>query len=68
MVRLEGLVGWRLRVLVPGKVAAQGAITVVEHHPSGVTVATAHAALQDRSSTYPDTAHLKVMSTGLRGS
>jgi MOSC domain-containing protein YiiM len=67
VVRRDGIVGWYLRVLVPGEVPAQGTITVTGQHPAGVTVAMAHAALQDRSGTYPDLARLPVMSTSLRG-
>jgi MOSC domain-containing protein YiiM len=45
-VREQGLVGWYLRVLRPGTVPTAGEITVVERHPSGVSVLDVHLALQ----------------------
>ena len=66
-VRAEGLVGWYLRVLVPGRVPVAGPLTVAERHPAGVTVAQVHAALQRRSRVFPELAALDVMSANLRG-
>jgi MOSC domain-containing protein YiiM len=45
-VREEGLVGWYLRVLRPGRVPTTGRIAVVEQHPSRVSVREIHQALQ----------------------
>jgi MOSC domain-containing protein YiiM len=45
-VREEGLVGWYLRVLQPGRVPTAGPIAVVERHPAGVSVREVHQALQ----------------------
>jgi MOSC domain-containing protein YiiM len=46
MGRATARCGWYLRVLVPGDVPADGAITLAEQHPGGLTGAAAHAALQ----------------------
>jgi MOSC domain-containing protein YiiM len=67
VIREEGLVGWYLRVLVPGDVPAEGVITLAEQRRGGLTVAAAHAALQDCSRSYPDLAALDIMSASLRG-
>lgn len=66
-LRGDGLVGWYLRVLVPGRVPTRGSITAAGRHPGGLTVAAAHAARQDRLHAYPDLAGMDVMSASLRG-
>jgi MOSC domain-containing protein YiiM len=40
----SGRTGWYLRVLQPGQVPVAGPIDVIERHPAGVTVLTAHQA------------------------
>jgi MOSC domain-containing protein YiiM len=66
-IRAEGMVGWYLRVLVPGEVPVPGPLTVVDRHPAGVTVAQVHAALQRHDRVFPELAALDVMSVNLRG-
>jgi MOSC domain-containing protein YiiM len=44
----SGRSGWYLRVLTPGEVPVDGPITVVERHPSGLTIADANRAWADR--------------------
>jgi MOSC domain-containing protein YiiM len=66
-IRAEGMVGWYLRVLVPGQVPVGGPLTVADRHPAGVTVAQVHAALQRRDRVFPELAALDVMSVNLRG-
>ncbi len=66
-IRTEGMVGWYLRVLVPGEVPVRGPLTVVDRHPAGVAVAQVHAALQRRDRVFPELAALDVMSANLRG-
>jgi MOSC domain-containing protein YiiM len=61
------MVGWYLRVLVPGQVPVHGPLTVLNRHPAGVTVAQVHAALQRRDRAFPELAALDVMSANLRG-
>lgn len=65
-VRERGIVGWYLRVLQPGLVPTSGTIRVVSRHPSGVTVAHVHSALQDRRHTYPELAKLDTLTPHLR--
>ena len=55
-IRQEGMVGWYLRVLVPGEVPVRGPLTVADRHPAGVTVAQVHAALQRRDRAFPELA------------
>jgi MOSC domain-containing protein YiiM len=66
-IRQEGMIGWYLRVLVPGEVPVRGPLTVADRHPAGVTVAQVHAALQRRDQAFPELAALDVMSANLRG-
>ena len=66
-IRTEGMVGWYLRVLIPGQVPVRGPLTVLNRHPAGVTVAQVHAARQRRDQVYPELAALDVMSANLRG-
>src|SRR5262249_41462680 len=46
-VREEGLVGWYMRVLRPGRVPTTGRIVVAERHPAKVSVREVHEALQE---------------------
>jgi MOSC domain-containing protein YiiM len=66
-IRTEGMVGWYLRVLVPGEVPVHGPLSVAGRHPAGVTVAQVHAAQQRRNKAFPELAALDVMSANLRG-
>jgi MOSC domain-containing protein YiiM len=65
-IRVEGLVGWYLRVLAPGVVPTTGTISLVERHAARVTVAAVHNALQDRGNAYPELAALDVLSVNVR--
>lgn len=66
VVREEGLVGWYLRVLVPGRVPTTGTINREEPHAAGITVARVHAALNDRTNTYGDIAALGPLAPGVK--
>jgi MOSC domain-containing protein YiiM len=66
VVREEGLVGWYLRVLQPGRVPTSGTICREQRHAAGVTVARVQAALNDRAKTYADIASLEPLSPGLK--
>ena len=66
VVREEGLVGWYLRVLTPGRVRTSGPILREERHPAGVTVAQVQAALNDRATVYRDLASLGPLAPGIR--
>ena len=66
VVREEGLVGWYLRVLTPGRVPTSGRILREERHPAGVTVARVQAALNDRATRYDDLASLEPLSPTVR--
>jgi MOSC domain-containing protein YiiM len=66
VVREEGLVGWYLRVLRPGRVPTSGTIWREQRHAAGVTVARVQAALNDRAKTYADIASLEPLSPGLK--
>jgi MOSC domain-containing protein YiiM len=62
VVREEGLVGWYLRVLEPGRVPCSGMITREERHAAGVSVARVQAAINDRGRTYTNLATLAPLS------
>jgi MOSC domain-containing protein YiiM len=49
-------VGWYLRVLVPGVVPTCGEVKRLAADPVGLSVATVHAAIQDRERAYPEVA------------
>ena len=66
VVREEGLVGWYLRVLVPGEVPTAGEIEVVHRDPAGITVAAVHSALQRRHETFPDIAAHAALTPNLK--
>jgi MOSC domain-containing protein YiiM len=66
LVREEGLVGWYLRVLEPGRVPTIGTISRKERHPAGITVARVQAAMNDRANVYSDIASLEPLSPGVR--
>jgi MOSC domain-containing protein YiiM len=66
LVREEGLVGWYLRVLTPGRVPTSGRILREERHPAGVTVAQVQAALNDRATLYRDLAGLGPLAPTVR--
>jgi MOSC domain-containing protein YiiM len=65
-IRVEGLVGWYLRVLEPGIVPTTGVLSLVERHPARVSVAAVHAALQDVGTVYPELAGIDVLSVNTR--
>jgi MOSC domain-containing protein YiiM len=65
-VREEGLVGWYLRVLVPGTVPTSGHIERESRDADGITVADIQAALNDRANVYPDLAALAALSPPVR--
>ena len=65
VVREEGLVGWYLRVLEPGRVPTTGLIVRETCGEDGVTVATIQAALNDRANAYPDLARTAALSPGV---
>ena len=66
LVREEGLVGWYLRVLTPGRVPTSGRILREARHPAGVTVAQVQAALNDRAAVYRDLASLGPLAPTVR--
>lgn len=66
VVREEGLVGWYLRVLVPGRVPTTGTISCEERHAADITVAQVQAAINDRANTYSDIASLAPLSPSVR--
>ena len=66
IVREEVLVGWYLRVLVPGRVPTAGMISFEQRHEAHVTVAQVQAALNDRVNSYPELAGLALLSPGVR--
>jgi MOSC domain-containing protein YiiM len=53
-IREEALVGWYLRVLVPGRVGTTGTIRVESRDPDKVSVRAVQTALNDRSNVYPE--------------
>ena len=57
----DGRTGWYLRVLEPGSVPVAGPISVVRHHPAGVSVLDAHRAMADRHRDDPEL-HGRVLS------
>lgn len=57
-IREEALVGWYLRVLVPGRVPARGSIAVEDRHPDSVSVADIQRAINKRDTSHPDLADL----------
>jgi len=62
VVREEQLVGWYLRVLVPGTVPTTGVINRISRDEAGLTVAAVQAAINDRSNAYPDMAAHRALS------
>jgi MOSC domain-containing protein YiiM len=66
VVREEGLVGWYLRVLAPGRVPTTGAIRREERHHAGITVAAVHAALNDRANVHREIAALAPLSPAVK--
>jgi MOSC domain-containing protein YiiM len=66
VVREEGLVGWYLRVLEPGRVPTSGTIRREQRHPAGITVARVQAASNDRANTYDDLASLEPLAPGVQ--
>jgi len=66
VVREEGLVGWYLRVLEPGRVPTAGTLSRETQDPARVTVAQVQAAINDRANTYDDIAALAALSPGVK--
>jgi MOSC domain-containing protein YiiM len=66
IVREEGLVGWYLRVLEPGRVPTKGSIRREEPGKSGVTIAAVQSALNDRTNVYPEIADVPELAPGIR--
>jgi MOSC domain-containing protein YiiM len=64
-IREEALVGWYLRVLVPGRVPTRGVISIESRHPTNVSVADVQHAINDRATSYPDFADLAPLTPSL---
>lgn len=66
VVREDGIVGWYLRVLVPGRVPTSGHVACEDRDDHGLTVADVQSALNDRANAYPDLAALPALSPTVR--